>query len=376
MAARVVIAAHAMFHICCGAATQSLFSSAEGMHSESEYLNPGKIDVLYKHQQNVNQFNGFLWTPVFKGGGGVIAPKGALNTRYGGGYFRPLPSWPEKGDLIIGTQAAETGPNTLFELQAEYRLPCGFGFGGGFFSTPSSTTDVRFGKLTYRNKWQEWDYVFEVQAQSAGNEVEPGGYIAFFDDQWMGAVGSDGEQWRVTTAYIASDRLTRIRPVLETIYVDNSIGKINGAKVVFANASLKFEGGFLGNPSRMARAMGPQGLEFGNPLGFVTSTFNRRLEVWEIGGLSDLRMERIELPTGAVQERYEGCIYPAQFQSSRSMLDGCFVGAAWSKSPVRNTPGIFGGFFFQVGFLRLSIGVERQMDPAETSVVIGLIDRF
>ena len=42
--------------------------------------------------------------------------------------------------------------------------------------------------------------------------------------------------------------------------------------------------------------MGPQGLEFGNPLGFLFPTWNRRLEVWELGKLGAARFERIEYP--------------------------------------------------------------------------------
>ena len=375
---RIFVILSAAFQVSRGAEPHPFVSFDEGLYSESPYLRPGKVDFLYKHRADLKQdfYNAFLWTPVFKGGGGVIDPEGAVNTRYAGGFFRPLAPWPEKGDLIIGAQGVDNGPRTDFELQGEYRFPFGLGIGGGFVSTATAQTDVNFIKLTYRNKWQRWNYILEIQAQDTANETEPGGYVALFDDQWMAVGGIDGEQWRATAAYVAPEGMKYVRPVIEALYVDNAIGQVVGPRMLFANASLRYEGGFLSHPARLGRAMGPQGLEFGNPLGFLVPTFNRRLEVWEMGSLADFRAERIELPNHTIQERYEGYFYPAQFQSTRSIVDGVFAGAAWIKTPVKDTPSIIAGIFSQIGFIRLSVGVEHQIDPEETSVVVGLIDRF
>ncbi len=382
--------------VLVAAETHSFLSYDEGLYSESPYLRPGKVDFLYKHRRDTetDQFNTFLWTPVFKGGGGVIDPTGAVNTRYGGGFFRPLAPWPDKGDLILGAQGVETGQTAIFEGQGEYRFPFGLGAGGGFVST-EAMSDVAFGKLSFRRKWKDWNYILEVQAQdneygrvgSIGinprpvvvahyHETHPGGYLAVFNDQVMFVGGHDGEQWRITGAYIAPESWKYVRPVIEALYVDNSIGQVVGPRVLFANASLKYEGGFLSHPARLGRAMGPQGLEFGNPLGFLNPTFNRRLEVWEEGSLADFRADRVELPNGIVQERYEGAFYPAQFQPARSIADGLFIGMAWIKEPTRDTPAVIGGVLTKIHFLQISIGIEHQVDPARTSVVFGLIDRF
>ena len=371
----------------------------EGLYSESPYLRPGKVDLLYKHRDDpeVDQYNAFIWTPVFKGGGGVIDPDtkhaGPLrpelpSTTYGGGFVRPLAPWPDKGDLILGGQVAETGNASTYEAQGEYRFPFGLGFGGGFVDTGDAGFDVVFGKLTFRQKVGNWNYILEVQGQdneyrqfsffssSVEHETHPGGYVAVYNDQWMGVGGYDGEQWRITGAYIAPEGMKYVRPVIEAVYVDNAIGNIRGPRSLFANASLKYEGGFLSNPARLGRAMGPQGLEFGNPLGFIVPTFNRRLEIWEMGSLGDFRAERIEAPNGDISERYEGCFYPAQFQPHRSFVDGLFIGAAWITSPIKDTPAVIGGLLTKLGFLQLGVGVEQQIDPSATSVVIGLIDRF
>ncbi len=348
----------------------------EGLYSESPYLRPGKLDFIYKHRNDLDQYNGFVWTPVFKGGAGALVPEVGEPTHYGGGFVRPLAPWPDKGDLIIGAQAVETPLDPIYELQGEYRFPFGLGFGGGVVETLNPLTDIRFGKITYRNKYQKWNYILEVQWQNAFDHTDPGGYGALFNDYFMAVAGTDGEQWRVTGAVMAPESWKVVRPVVEVLYVDNSIGQLIGPKVLFANATLKYEGGFLSHPARLGRAMGPQGLEFGNPLGFLNPTFNRRLEVWEMGALADFRADRIEAPTGDVTERYEGYLYPAQCQPTRSMADGVFLGGAWTKSPVKDTASFIGGIFAQIKAIKLSVGIEHQFDPKETMITVGVVDRF
>jgi hypothetical protein len=348
----------------------------EGVYSENPNLRPGKLDFLYRHRRDLDQYNGFVWTPIFKGGAGALDPTVGESTHYGGGFVRPLAPWPDKGDLILGAQSVETPLDPIYEVQGEYRFPFGLGVGGGVVETLNPFSDVRFGKMTYRNKWRGWNYILEVQGQDTADRTEPGGYVALFNNYFMAVGGSDGEQWRVTGAVMAPETWKVVRPVLEVLWVDNSIGQIVGPKVLFANATLKYEGGFLSHPARLGRAMGPQGLEFGNPLGFLNPTFNRRLEVWEMGSLADFRADRIELPTGAIQERYEGYVFPFQLQEARSFLDAAFVGGAWSKSPVKDTPSIIGGIFAQFGFVKLSVGVEHQVEPRETMVTVGVVDRF
>ena len=348
----------------------------EGLYSENPYLRPGKLDFIYKHRNDLDQYNGFLWTPVFKGGAGALVPEVGEPTHYGGGFVRPLAPWPDKGDLILGAQAVETPLDPIYEVQGEYRFPFGLGIGGGVVETLNPFSDIRFGKLTYRNKWRSWNYILEVQGQHTADDTKPGGYAAVFNDYFMAVGGTDGEQWRVTGAVMAPERWKIVRPVVEVLWVDNSIGQVAGPKVLFANATLKYEGGFLSHPARLGRAMGPQGLEFGNPLGFLNPTFNRRLEVWEMGALADFRADRIEFPRGAVTQRYEGFLYPLQCQPARSILDGVFVGGAWSKSGIKDTPSIIGGIFAQLRFVKLSVGVEHQFDPKDTLVTVGVVDRF
>ena len=360
-----------------GAEDQPFLSLQHGVNSESALLRPGKLDFLFKHRPNENQYNFFGWTPLFKGGAGILDPDNpGPSAKYVGGFVRPLAAWRDKGDLILGAQGVEAGPREDYEVQGEYRFPFGLGIGAGIVEASNPANDLAFWKTTYRNQWGALNYILEVQGQEIGGETSPGGYVALFTEQLMGVAGTDGEQWRATAAFIAPDRKQLFRPTVEVLYVDNSIGQFNGPKSIFANATLRYEGGFLSHPARLGRAMGPQGSEFGNPLGFLFPTWNRRLEVWEMGNLGDLRAERIRFPNHTTQERYEALFFPFQFDQNKNILDHLFAGAAYLKSQDRDTPALLGGYFSVIGFLKVSVGVEVELHPSQTSIVIGLIDAF
>ncbi len=357
-------------------APKPFFSPENGLASQSKWLNPGKVDLLYKYREDQSTYNAFLWTPSFKGGAGLIDVDGRTDTRYLGGFLRPLALTPERGDLLLGAQTVQAGVRDDYEVQGEYRFPFGLGVGGGFVEASSLGRDIVFGKLTFRRKWEKWNYILEVQGQETGSRTAPGGYGALYNAQWMAVAGGDGEQWRACLGYIAPENKSPFRPTIEVLYVDNHPGQADGTRFFFANATLRYRGGFLSHPARLGRAMGPQGLEFGNPLGFLAPTFNRRLEVWEMGELADLRAERVRSPNGAVQERYEALTYPLQWTKTRSLLDHVFLGGAYLNSPTKDTPAFIGGFSGKVGFMNLSVGVDHEFRPSLTTVTVGLVDTF
>lgn len=361
------------------AADNSFVSLDKGFHSESPFLNPGKLDFLYRYRKEESDYNLFAWTPVFKGGAGLQDPDGKSSTRYAGGYVRPLFAWPDKGELILGAQGVDYPKAGAAEFQGEYRFPFGLGVGGGLVDGDAKNNagnDVAFGKLDFRNQWKDLHYIFELQAQEFEHHTSPGGYMALYNDSLMGVGGYDGEQWRATIGFISPWTNGMFRPTFEVLYVDNSIGDFKGPKTWFANATLGYSGGFLSNPARLGRAMGPQGLEFGNPLGFLVPTWNRRLEVWEMGSLVDGRAESIKMPNGTTQERYEGLFFPFQFAPERSFFDYLFLGGSYTKNPTRESPGAMAGVTGKIGFLLFSLGVEQQFHPDNTTVVVGLIDPF
>lgn len=351
-------------------------SLENGLASDSPWLKPGKIDLLYRGGEGGHEYNAFAWTPSFKGGGGFLDPRHQKSTTYLGGFARPLAGVPDYGDLILGANAVEANRRRDIDLQAEYRLPFGVGVGGGHVEATRVGSDITFGKATYRPKLGAWNGILELQGQEYGGYTSPGGYAAIYNPQIMGVFGHDGEQWRATLGYIAPDTKGFVRPVGEVLYVDNSIGHFNGPRVVFANASLRYRGGFLSHPARLGRAMGPQGLEFGNPLGFLTPTWNRRLDTWELGGLVDLRFEHIWRPDHSITERYEGVLFPFEFFNSGAILNALFAGGGYVNSGPKNSPSVLGGWSGRVAFLNVSVGLEYLVRPSDTTVVVGIIDWF
>ena len=216
--------------------------------------------------------------PVISGWRGRLLPSDRNSLQYGGAYLRPLVLWPEAGDLILGALIVDSGDRRDYEWQGEYRLPGGLGIGAGVADTALPGTDVVFGKVTYRDTLRSWNYILEMQVQEFGKETSPGGYAALYDDPFMVVGGTDGEQWRVTAGYVAPVSTGLFRPAVELLYVDNSIGELVGPRSWFGDLTLNYDGGCLSHPARLGRAMGPQGVEFGNPLGLLTPTWNRRLE--------------------------------------------------------------------------------------------------
>ena len=317
---------------------------AHADNTDSPYFKGGKIDAFYDLRDNGDsQVNSILWTPVFKGGYGVIASEsGGQDTHYLGGFARPLVARPELGELILGAQEVLKGDSKQTEVQGEYRLPSGLGFGGGFVDRNLSDQDVQFAKISYRNEWQGIKYILSTQWQNFQGQNYPGGYVALYNKELMATWGSDGEQWRSTFGYVAPDQgVNSLRPALEVFYVDNTIGKINGSKDLMVTGSLGFRKGFLGHDSRLARAMGPTGLEFGNPLGYLNPNFNRRLNAWEVGEFVNFRYIHKTLPNAGREETLETAVYPGQLLGIDSLVSAVFVGVGVT-SPKPGEDGVSG----------------------------------
>jgi hypothetical protein len=225
--------------------------------------------------------------------------------------------------------------------------------------------------------WSAWNYVLTIQFQEKDDQGSGGGYGAIYNDVIMLTYGNDGEQWRGSLGYIATDANPLFRPAFEVLYVDNTIGDYDGTRFLFVNATLAYKGGFLSHPVRLGRAMGPQGLEFSNPLGFLRPTWNRRLDVWELGGLVDFRLVSVEEPTGDRADKYEILAFPFQLDGRANLFDHFYVGGFHSaKSADIDSSGIMGGFFGKIGFLTVGVGADYDLDTEENRIIVGLIDKF
>ncbi|MGZ5007201.1 MAG: hypothetical protein ACXWE9_01250 [Methylobacter sp.] len=344
---------------------------------DSPYLKGGKIDAFYDRKDNGDfQVNSMLWTPAFKGGHGVqISETGGQDIQYFGGFARPLMNHPKLGDLVLGAQEVLQGDSKQTELQGEYRLPSGLGFGGGFVDRNLSSQDIKFAKMSYRNEWRSIKYIVSAQWQNFQGQDYPGGYIALIEKSLMASWGSDGEQWRSTLAYVAPDQgVKKLRPAIEVFYVDNTIGKVNGSKDIMVTGSLGFRKGFLGHESRLGRAMGPTGVEFANPLGYLNPNFNRRLTAWEVGDFVNFRFIHKTLPNNIREETLETAIYPGQLLGIDSWINALFAGVGiTSPKPGQNGVSALLGYHTRIDSIESSFRVQHDFDRDDTSIFFSLI---
>lgn len=338
---------------------------------------PGKADLQYRHDEAADQANFIWWTPVAKGGVGVVEPAAGRSTVYAGAFVRPLAGMLETDDLIVGAGLVSGTAADDVEAQAEYRFGSGLGVGGGFVERGAGP-DVRFGKVSYRAALgRGWRTIAAAQVQRFGPHTDPGAYLAVFDERVMLTAGADGEQWRAVAGFVARPREGRlVRPAVEALYVDNSVGSFPGPRVLFVNGTLGFRGGFLAHPARLGRAMGPTGLEFGNPLGFLQPTWNRRLEVWEMGELLDVRLIRQE--AGSVTaSTWEGVLFPLQATDAAPPLRALFAGASHTDVPGRPSTLLTAGWLGDVApSVNLMVKLDYETRRGVVRPGIGLIRRF
>ncbi len=375
-------AALAFLGTCC--LVTSALQAGDGISFTGSKWHPGKLDLHYLYNDFSQSYNFIWWSPTFKGGFGLIAPDRGDDVEVAGGYLRPLAGRPEAGELIIGVGSAGTPGRRDVEAMVEYRLPSGFGIGGGVVERDNSDLDLRFAKLSYRHDWTSWNTILSLQVQEIGDESSPGGYLALYNERLMLTYGNDGEQWRTALGYVSPGLSRpgggkRLRPAFEVLYVDNTLGDLGGPKLLFVNATLGFKGGFLSHPARLGRAMGPTGLEFGNPLGFLRPTWNRRLDVWELGGVADFRLVRLQLPSGMTTTTWEAVAFPFQLDGRKNRLDSFFVGGSLTEvtgAGGADSEAVLAGFLAKIGFLQVAIGAEHDLDTDETTVRLGLIDKF
>jgi hypothetical protein len=213
-------------------------------------------------------------------------------------------------------------------------------------------------KLSYRYALEYgWQTIASVQLQEVGNSYSPGGYLVLYNDRLMLSGGTDGAQWRTTVGYVHPKTEGRFRPACEFFYVDE-LGVGTGGRFLLATATLGYEGwGFLSHDSRLGRALGPQGLVFSNPNGFLQPMWNRLYDVTEVGGLLNARVTETRDTSGITDREWQMLVFPAQFTPVRSWLDWLFIGGDLSQVTGQpDAPSFMGGAIGRLGAFRILAG--------------------
>lgn len=360
-----------------GVLAPGLSTAADGL-APGEPWKPGKVDLRLARTDDSERFNLIWWSPIIKAGVGAVDVDGS-ETWYGGGYVRG--SMDSRGtELIAGGGVVDHDDVRDTELQAELRVPGGIGIGAGGVDRGGGAPDVTFAKVVHRGRSGSWRTVLTFQLQEVGGETSPGGYVGLWEDRFMVVAGHDGEQRRVTLAGMAPpSEGSRWRPVIEGIWVDQEIGDLPGPEVLFINGTLGFHRGFLSHAARLGRAMGPTGVEYANPLGFLwgNGPWNRRLDPWELGRLGNFRLFRVEQPNGVTSAAWEALVFPLQLAGRTHPLDGVFLGGTYrTLTGTEDDPGILAGYVGKVDFLLLTASLEVGLESDDRRATLGLIDTF
>jgi hypothetical protein len=252
-------------------------------------------------------------------------------------------------------------------------LPGALGVGGGYVAYDRFGPDLWFAKLSYRDALQYgWHTIASVQLQEVGQRTSPGGYLALYNSRLMFTGGTDGEQWRTTVGYVHPVTGGKFRPAGEFFYVDDTIGAGNGGKFLLATATLGYEGwGFLSHDSRLGRALGPQGLAFTNPNGFLQPMWNRLFDVTEVGGLLNGRVTEIRDAAGITNRDWQLIGFPFQFTPRRSWRDWLFIGGGLrqvTRQP--DAPYLIGGAIGQLGAVRVLAGGHWDCERDEARLLL------
>jgi len=275
--------------------------------------------------------------PFVKAGVGVFHDPTSADPAhiYLGGFIKPLRDPEGKGELILGghleTEKAVRGS----EFQIEYRSRLGLTGGGGFV-TRKAGAEVVWGKLSYRGTFgPDWQYTATAQTQyiDTGTEtkVYPGGYLAVYNPIYRFVLGYEGEQLRAQIGYVGPKTEKFFRPAFEALYVDNTMGELfDGARFFLINGTIRHWKAFFSNPPALGRAMGATGLEFGNPLGYLTpGTWNRRPNSWEIGTGAVFRLAHSSYARETFDGKLEVLFFPVELVrwQNPSLWDNVFVGS-------------------------------------------------
>lgn len=342
-------------------------------------FHPGKLDLLLSHDEAQQYVNALFWSPVAKFGGGTLDAQAGLDQTFVGGYFRPLWVFPAYGDLVVGGMHVESQAGRQYELQAKYTAPCKLGFGCGLVQSElTEGDDYHFVRMEYERQIAGWTCKVAAVALDTLQHWTGGAYLAVYNERFMASAGMDGEEFRATLGFIQPERkLTPLRFAMEVAYADSDVGQFfAGGQSLLISGTLGYDGGFLGHPSRLGRAMGPTGVEFTNPLGFLRPTWNRRMETWELGTLMNWRAELALRDYRTARDSYECVVFPARPFASDA-LGRVFVGGTCRRVDDDEADwGFLGGYAGPIGPLRINVAVVQFFTTGETRVTAGAILPF
>lgn len=315
--------------------------------------------------------NFILRQPLLVGGVSYDALDGAADVAAFGAVARPVACASGRGEFVLGGNYLASADSRQWEAQAKYVASSGIGMGAGF-ARLEAAGDTWFVNAIASGQRGALNYHFSPLIQENADGLSLGGYAAFHTDHFFLGGGSDGEHWRVIGAWSANNGDdSTIDPSIEVLFVDHGIGRLDGEKFLFVNGSLKRNAGFLSTGSRLGRALGPQGLQFANPVAFLSQPWSRTVDVWETGGIMNLRLARRVLPGGETTSLAQTVIFPMEVLARDSRFRGLLAGIQHERESLRSTSVLF-GHAGRVGRATLNVVGSYDIDEGRLSGVLSL----
>ena len=315
--------------------------------------------------------NFILRQPFLVGGVSYDALDGAADVAAFGAVVRPVADPSGRGELAFGANYLASADFRQWEAQAKYVASSGFGMGAGF-ARLGIAGDTWFVNATARGRRGTLSYHISPLVQDNPDGPSFGGYAALHTDHLFLGGGSDGEHWRVLGAWSADNGDdSAIDPSIEILFVDHGIGRLDGERFLFVNGSLKRNAGFLSTKSRLGRALGPQGLQFANPVAFLSQPWSRTVDVWETGGIMNLRLARRAIRGERTTTLAQVVVFPMQALAGGVRFHGLLAGVQHERESLRSTSVLI-GHAAPLGHASVSIVGSYDIDQSRLSGVLGI----
>lgn len=315
--------------------------------------------------------NLILRQPNLVGGVSYDAPDGAPDVTAFGAVARPVDDLSGRGELAFGGNYLANAGLRQWEVQAKYVASGGIGMGAGF-ARLEAAGDTWFVSAIAKGQRGTLSYHINPLIQDNPNGLSFGGYAALYTDHLFLSGGSDGEHWRALGAWSAHNGGdSDIDPSIEILFVDDGIGRLDGGRFLFVNGSLKRNKGFLSTGSRLGRALGPQGLQFANPVAFLSQPWSRTVDVWETGGIMNLRLARRAIRGESTTTLAQAVVFPMQTFGGAARFRGLFAGIQHEHDALRSTSVLL-GHAARLGRASVNIVGSYDIDQSRLSGVLSV----
>ncbi|TAE00441.1 MAG: hypothetical protein EAZ97_05915 [Bacteroidetes bacterium] len=333
----------------------------------------GLADFVYKKTATTNEYNALWWSPFLKGGAGMIDRQNQKTIKYAGVFWHPQRKIRNFGELLFGGHYIDDSEKKQVELKGEYRFPFGLGVGAGFADFGLENKNISFYRISFHQKNKNWNYILSTQIQQVGNFTSYGTYLAYYDDKKMFAAGVDSEQYRLTFGYMAEIKKYKIyRLAFEAIWADRTLGTLYNNQNLLISGTFGYKGGFLSNEARLGRAMSASGLENTNPIIYLNNSWNRLLNLWEIGGLMNFRFTYNKISANNYSARAESIVFPFQYDRFTQIWDSFFVGGYHTRTYSEKNTGIMLGWKQSVTIMNMAFQAEYDLNKKQFACTLGI----